>query len=218
MLRTALDQACKWKILSENPTTKMKLRKVPLAGVPRYLKPAERERLFRVMAGRNDRMPTMLQLALNTGMRRNELFGLRWKDVFLGPNPYINVYKTGRYQNANRKIALNRSAVSILTRWQPDRRKRTYLVFPGASGGQLKTVNTAWKRLMKDAGIRRFSLSDCRDDFAVRLMKARTPLTQVRDLLGHSSVSLTERYAMFAPARSKNATACLDVDLADRRR
>ena len=124
--------------------------------------------------------------------------------------------KSGKFQNANRKIALNKSAVSVLTTWQTERRNRTSLVFPGASGGQLKTVNTAWKRLMNEAGIRHFSLNDCRDDFAVRLVKAKIPLTHVRDLLGHSSIALTERYAIFAPGKHQDAVACLDIDLADR--
>ena len=63
---------------------------------------------------------------------------------------------------------------------------------------------------MNEAGIRHFSLNDCRDDFAVRLVKAKIPLTQVRDLLGHSSIALTERYAIFAPGKQKDAVACLD--------
>lgn len=210
MLRTALGQACKWKLLLDNPARKVKLCKVPQAKRPRVLTKAERERLTRVLSGRTDRIATMLQLALNTGLRRNELFSLRWKDVFLGPHPSISINKTGKFQNASRKIALNKGAVSVLSNWQSSRRKRTYLVFPGASGGQLKTVNTAWKRVMNDARIRNFSLNDCRDDFAIRLVKAEVPLTQVRDLLGHSSIALTERYALAVPGKHKNAVARLD--------
>ncbi len=210
MLRTALTQACKWQLLLDNPAIKVKLRKVPPTGTPRFLTLAERDRLYKALSGRNDRITALLQLALNTGLRRNELFSLRWKDVFLGSNPSIVIRKTGRFHNANRNIVLNKSAVSALTTWQPNRSKRTYLVFPGASGGRLKTINTAWRRLMNEARIRHFSLNDCRDDFAVRLVKAKIPLTQVRDLLGHSSIALTERYALFAPDKHKNAVACLD--------
>ncbi len=216
MLRTALEQACKWHFLPDNPAIKLKLRKAPAAGTPRFLTRAERERLGKTLSGRSDRISTLLQLALNTGLRRNELFSLHWKDVFLGYDPSIIIHKTGRFQHANRKIALNKSAVSALTNWQSNRRKRTYLVFPSASGGQLKTINTAWKRLMHEAGIRHFSLNDCCGDFAVRLVKAKIPLSQIRDLLGHSSIALTERYAIFTPGKHKDAVACLDVDVVDR--
>ena len=210
MLRTALAQACKWQLLLDNPAIKVKLRKVPPVAAPRFLTLAERDRLFKALSGRNDRISALLQLALNTGLSRNELFNLRWKDIFLGPNPSVVIHKTGRFHNANRKIALNKSAVNALTAWQPNRSKRSFLVFPGATGGRLKTINTAWRRLMNEAGIHHFSLNDCRDDFAVRLVKAKIPLSQVRDLLGHSSIALTERYASFAPGKPKDAVACLD--------
>ena len=69
---------------------------------------------------------------------------------------------------------------------------------------------------MDEAGISHFSLNNCRDDFAVRLVKAKIPLAQVRDLLGHSSIVLTERYAIFAPGKHRDAVACLDLDLENR--
>lgn len=210
MLRVALGQACKWKLLLENPAVKLKLRKIQQASRPRFLTFAERQRLFRAMSGRNDRISTLLQLALNTGLRRNELFSLRWKDVVLDADPFVIIQKTGKFHNAKRRVALNKNAVRVLSIWQSNRHRRAYLVFPATAGGQLKTVNTAWKHLMKEAGIRQFSLNDCRDDFAVRLVQANVPLTQVRDLLGHSSVALTERYASHAPGRQKDAVACLD--------
>jgi integrase len=210
MLRTALEQACKWRLLLENPAKKLKLRTYQHVTRPRYLTQIERDRLYKILSARNDRISVLIQVALNTGLRRSELFNLRWKDIFLGPNPSIIIHKTGKFQNANRKIALNKSAVKVLTKWQSNRRKRTYLVFPSPSGGRLTTVNTAWIRLMNDAGIQHFSLNDCRDDFAVRLVKAKIPLPQVRDLLGHSSIALTERYALFAPGKPQDAVACLD--------
>jgi integrase len=210
MLRTALEQACKWRLLLDNPAKKLKLRIFQQVSRPRYLTQVERDRLYKILSGRNDRISVLIQLALNTGLRRSEFFSLRWKDIFLGPNPSIIIHKTGRFQNANRTIALNKSAVKVLTKWQSNRRKRTYLVFPSPSGGRLTSVNTAWKHLMNDARIQRFSLNDCRDDFAVRLVKAKIPLPQVRDLLGHSSIALTERYALFSPGKPQEAVACLD--------
>ncbi len=212
MLRTALQQACKWRLLLDNPAKKLSLSKVQAAEKPRYLTPVERARLFKILSGRSDRISVLLQLALNTGLKRNELFSLRWKNIFLGPNPSIIIHKTGNFQNSNRSIALNKNAVSVLSDWRTNRRNRTYLVFPSPSGGRLKTINTAWKSLMNEARIQHFSLNDCRDDFAVRLVKAKIPLPQVRDLLGHSSIALTERYALFAPGKpGGDAVACLET-------
>ncbi len=210
MLRTALNQACIWGLLADNPANRIRLRKDQQSKKPRVLNKPERERLNEVLSKRSDRLSAMVELVLNTGLKRNELFGLRWKDIYFGPNPSIIIEKSGTYQNKNRRIPLNEAAVSALTRWQSVRRKRTYLVFPGPSGGQLKSVNTAWKQLMEEAQIRKFSLKDCRDDFAIRLVRCGVPLTQVRDLLGHSTIALTERYAVFAPGKLTDAVACLN--------
>ena len=65
---------------------------------------------------------------------------------------------------------------------------------------------------MAEAQIRKFSLNGCRDDFAARLVRAGVPLTQVRDLLGHSTIALTERYAIFAPGELSDAVARLSPD------
>ena len=210
MLRTALNQACSWGLLADNPANRVRLRKDQQSTRPRVLNRHERERLNGVLSERNDRLSAMVVLTLNTGLKRNELFCLRWKDIYFGPNPSIIVEKSGLFQNKNRRIPLNEAAVIALNRWQSVRRNRAYLVFPGPSGGQLRSVNTAWKSLMSEAQIRHFCLNDCRNDFAVRLVRAGVPLTQVRDLLGHSSIALTERYAVFATGKLSDAVACLN--------
>lgn len=210
MLRTALNQACTWHLLADNPAKRIKLRKDQPVRKPRILSAAERERLNLALSRRNNRISAMVLLALNTGLKRNELFSLRWKDVYFGPNPSVIIEKSGRFQIKNRRIPLNATAVAALTQWQSQGPKRVYLIFPSPSGGKLKTVNTAWRRLMREAQLRNFSLKNCRDDFAVRLIKAAVPLTQVRDLLGHSAIALTEKYAGFAPGKLQDAVACLD--------
>ena len=210
MLRTALNQACDWRLLADNPANKILFRKAQPVTRPRMLNGPERERLYLVLSRLNSRISIMTSLALNTGLKRSELFDLRWKDVYFGPNPSISIEKSGRHQIRNRKIPLNATALTALTQWQSARGKAAYLVFPSPSGGKLKSVDSAWRRLMKEAQIRRFSLNNCRDDFAARLVKSGVPLTQVRDLLGHSGIALTERYAVYAPDNLKNAVACLD--------
>ena len=211
MLKSAFEQAREWGMLADNPARMIKPRRNSGHRTPRTLSLDERARLEFVLTNRNDRFATMVQLALNTGLRRNELFSLRWKDVYFGPYPSIIIEKpASRHQNKSRRIPLNETAATALLRWQTARADRNYLVFPGPSGGQLKNVTYAWKRLMTAANIRNFRLNDCRDDFAVRLTRAGVPLDQVRDLLGHSTIALTEKYSSFAAGQLTDAVACLD--------
>ena len=211
MLRTAFDQAIHWGFLADNPARVIKLRANQSPPPLRLLDEAQRVRLERVLTDRTDRFGTLVKLALNTGMRRNELFSLRWKDVYFGPFPSIIIEKPAiRHQNKERRIPLNKIAADALINWQTAQKSRNYLVFPSPSGGQLQSINHAWKRLVKEVDVRGFRFNDCRDDFAVRLVRAGVPLNQVRDLLGHSTIALTEKYAKFAPGALADAVAQLN--------
>jgi integrase len=211
-LRKALDKARDWRLLTDNPARRIKLRKETPRARTRYLTPTERKRLHAALVLRQDHIGPLVRLALNTGLSKNELFGLLWRDVYLGPNPSISVQKSGSFQNKNRKIPINQKTVDCLVTWQERSGRKAHLVFPGQSGARLRSISTAWKRLTKEARISNFRFSDCRHDFAVRLVSAGVPLPQVRDLLGHSSIALTERYAAFAPGSPGRAIAALGDD------
>ena len=62
---------------------------------------------------------------------------------------------------------------------------------------------------MKRAGLDNFRFHDCRHHFASRLVMADVPLNTVRDLLGHSEISMTLRYAHLAPEHKAEAVAKL---------
>lgn len=211
MLRTAFDLALEEGLVLENPARMLRLSEPAGPKKPRMLHPNERSRLEAVLTEREDRVATLVKLALNTGMRRKELFRLRWKDVYFGPFPSVIVEKSkSHHHNRGRRIPLNSTASESLLLWRERQKVRNYLVFPSPSGGPLQSISTSWSKLMKDASINGFTLNDCRDDFACRLVSAGAPLNQVRDLLGHSSILLTEKYAHLAPGQPSSAVALLD--------
>jgi len=53
-------------------------------------------------------------------------------------------------------------------------------------------------------------IHDLRHTCAAWLVTAGVPLTEVRDLLGHSSVKMTERYAHLAPENVRAAVTLLE--------
>ncbi len=63
----------------------------------------------------------------------------------------------------------------------------------------MKKIDTAWRGLTKAAGITNFRLHDCRHHFASRLVQAGVDLYTVKELLGHSEITMTERYSHLAP-------------------
>jgi integrase len=204
-LNAALNRAVARKLIPENPLQRMKIRKGHAGPEIRVLSDLEKAALMEYLEGRDGHPAAMVLTALNTGLTRSELFRLRWQDVHFGIHAAVEVRPGRRRRNQPRRIPLNAQAETVLQQWKKNRRRRGTLVFPSPSGGMLKSIDTAWKSLLRDTGIRNFNFSDCRHEFAVRLVRAGVSLGQVRDLLGHSSIALTERYAPYAPGSARAA-------------
>nr|WP_241729995.1 tyrosine-type recombinase/integrase [Pseudomonas sp. SST3] len=144
-----------------------------------------------------DHLKPMVLLSLNTGMRRGEVFNLRWQDVNLA-GKILTVAGEGAKSSETRHIPLNAEALATLKAWK-EQGSGTGYVFPGAEGKPMADVKTAWLELLKNAGIIGFRWHDMRHDFASRLVMAGVPLNTVRDLLGHADIKMTLRYAHLAP-------------------
>ncbi|WP_313483204.1 phage integrase [Stutzerimonas kunmingensis] len=144
-----------------------------------------------------DHLKPMVLLSLNTGMRRGEVFSLRWQDVNLQAKT-LTVAGEGAKTSETRHIPLNSEALATLKAWK-EQTIGTGYVFPGEDEKPMTDVKTAWLELLKNAGIIGFRWHDMRHDFASRLVMAGVPLNTVRDLLGHADIKMTLRYAHLAP-------------------
>ena len=148
-------------------------------------------------------MPLVL-LALNTGARRGELFELTWENVDFQRQIMTVAAHTAKSART-RHIPLNAEALEVLRRWKPE--NATGLVF--GNGKPLTTIKTSWTALIKSAQIEKFTFHDLRHTFASKLIMNGVSLPVVRDLLGHSSIAMTERYAHLTPDIKADAVAKL---------
>lgn len=227
-LRGLLSRAVEWGVLSEHPLAKLKQLNVDKRGRVRYLLPDEDQRLRSALDAREekiradrdngnewrearkkplmpdlrkceyaDHLKPMVLVSINTGVRRGELFNLRWSDVDLMQKT-ITIEGDGTKSGQTRYIPLNREVLATLKAWKKQSRKTNY-VFPGKGGNRLDNVNSAWAALLKNAGIEAFRWHDFRHTFASRLAMAGIPLNTIRELLGHSDIQMTLRYAHLAP-------------------
>lgn len=209
-LRAALNYAVTCGLIPSNPLRGVKVRMPVQSTPPRVLSDSEHRQLHALLSQRQDYLGTLVILALNTGLTRGELFRLRWNDVNLGNNAWLRVRNPRNFRSARRVVPLNRAAKDALLTWRKRRSRRGTLVFPSPTGGFLKSIDGPWARLVREAGIRNFSLRNCRDDFAARLVMKGIPITRVQELLGHSSPALTARYGGFAPGTARDAVEKLD--------
>lgn len=165
----------------------------------------------RPMWGKNeftDHAQPMVLLALNTGLRRGEIFGLAWTDVDLCNNVLTVRAATAKSQKA-RRLPLNAEAHDVLKRWKGEGVGQG-LVFPGDDGKPMTNINRSWAAITKEAKLKDFRFHDCRHHFASRLVMSGSDLYTVKELLGHSDFAMTQRYAHLAPEHKAAAVARLD--------
>ena len=144
-----------------------------------------------------DHLKPMVLVSLNTGMRRGELFDLKWSAVNFDTKT-ITVAGATTKTIDTRHIPMNKETIGVLEAWKKQVSKSPY-VFPGQGGGRFEDVKSAWLKLLERAQIDGFRWHDMRHDFASRLVMAGVPLNTVRDLLGHADIKMTLRYAHLAP-------------------
>lgn len=157
--------------------------------------------------GFTDYLAPMVLVALNTGMRRGELFGLQWEHVNL-PGKLLTITAGNAKSRKARHLPLNTEALDVLTRWQRQG-QGAGLVFPSAGGGRMDNINTSWGGIVADAKLADFRFHDLRHTFASKLVMAGVDLNTVRELLGHADIAMTLRYAHLAPDKLAEAVAKL---------
>lgn len=153
-----------------------------------------------------------IRLALHTGCRKSEMLKLEWRRVDLKED-LIFLEGSNTKNGKRRSIPLNREArVALLDlyRYREKHCPDSPWVFVHPNGERLQSVATAFRRLLKRVGIEDFRIHDLRHTCASWLVTAGQQLTAVRDLLGHSSIQMTERYAHLSPENVRAAVCALD--------
>lgn len=158
----------------------------------RFLTPDEQQRLLDVCS---NHMKDILQIALNTGMRRGEILGLMWEWIDFDEN-IIHLPQTHTKTNRARKVPIN----DIVRKIFLERKLLSggsEFVFPSEESktGHLEWLRRSFSTACKLAKIEDLRFHDLRHTAATRLVESGIPLHAVAKLLGHSTVRVTERYS-----------------------
>jgi len=238
-LKSALSKAVEWGHLDAHPIANVKRLRVDTNPICRFLSDGENERLMAALDTRDrqlcdkrlsanawreergynlypdrrqtrfaDHLKPMVILSLHTGLRRGELFSLEWPDVDLEAK-FLTLRGAKTKSFKTRHVPLNDVAYQCLKDWRRQSNEDKSLVFPGKNEQPFDNVNTAWRRVLKDANIENFRWHDMRHTFASRLVMAGVDLNTVRELLGHADLQMTLRYAHLAPEHKAAAVAQL---------
>ena len=152
----------------------------------------------------------VILLSLNTGIRRHALLSLRWDDVDLEAGTVTLRAETAKNKKAA-VLPLNNTALNVLRRWREQRTDDNPLIFPSPqTGGVMDNCDSSFRWLLREAGITKFRWHDMRHDFASRLVMAGVDLNTVRELMTHSDISMTLRYAHLAPEKKRAAVELIN--------
>ncbi|KGJ95195.1 site-specific integrase [Colwellia psychrerythraea] len=196
-IKGCLSRAVEWGAIDSHDLSKVKTLTVDNSKV-RYLSKDEEARLREnLQTCDTDFLEVIVILALNTGMRKGELLSLDWNHV-----NFENKILTVDFQNAKsgntRHLPLNTQAFNTLKQWQ-QKTDGIGFVFKDKNNAQLKDFPYIWGALLDEAQITNFRFHDLRHHFASKLVMASVDLNTVRELLGHSDLKMTLRYAHLAP-------------------
>lgn len=153
-------------------------------------------------------MMPMVLLSLHTGLRRGELFSLRWDNINFD-RAILTVRGDTAKSGKTRYIPLNAQALQILKDWRKRYEGNDWIFANAKTGESFGHVKTAWTKILTSAKIENFRWHDMRHHFASKLVMAGVDLNTVRELLGHSDIKMTLRYAHLAPEHKANAVAKL---------
>lgn len=209
IVRKMLSVAQEWGLIPFVP--KVKWLKLPPNKFD-FLDFGEAERLIKAADGE---WRTMITVALKTGLRQGELLALSWDDIDLVAGRlvvsrnFVRGEITTPKNGKTREIPLGDEVLAALKR---HRHLRGDVVFCKADGTMFtkgESKHPLW-RACRRAGLRRIGWHVLRHTFASHLVMRGAVLKAVQELMGHSSIKMTERYAHLSPDVRKDAVRLLD--------
>ena len=200
-LKTIFNKAQEWGGVPINPIAGKRVRKFTENN--RMQRVLTQEETAGLMANAGGYLKPFLIIALNTGMRRNEILTLKWKDV-----DFLHAELTIRAEISKSKkprtIPMN-GPVADAIREMPRGNRSGLVFFNPETGTNVKDIKTAFRTACRTAEISGVRIHDLRHTAATRMIEAGVDIVTVKEILGHSSVEITMRYCH--PSRETKARA-----------
>jgi integrase len=185
---------------------------------------------------RGDRLEALYTLAITTGLRQGELFGLRWQDVDLDSGTLSVrqqlirtranglVFTTPKSAKGRRSVRLTAKAVQALKdhrNKQLEQKQRlsgiwkdTGLVFTSTMGTPLDPSNFTYhtfQPFLKRAGLPKIRFHDLRHTCATLLLGRNVNPKVVQEMLGHAHISETmDTYSHVLPSMQETAVNAIE--------
>lgn len=197
LLKRMIGLGIKWRHTEVNPAKDVKLYPEP-NGILRYLLPPQLDRLYACCPSY---LRPIVQFAANSGMRMGEILDMKWADV-LREQGIILLHQTK--SGKRREIPLNEPLEDVLQSLTPV--LHSPYVFCRTDGERWNHLHAGFKTAKAKAGIDpAFRFHDLRHTFASNAVMAGMDLLTLKEILGHSTLQMVQRYAHLSPGHKAAA-------------
>ncbi len=204
-LRVMLNLAIRQGYIQRNPVTDVRF----LPEGPGCMRVVSHEEQQTYMRAAHLLLRDVATVIVETGMRPEEVFTIRKENVHLDGR-YLFV-PTGKTRFARRNVPLTDAVISILKR-RIAAAKGSF-VFPHRldANRPLTSVHNGHARVLRETRIKpHFRLYDFRHTFGSRSAMAGVDLPTLKELMGHSSITMTMRYVHPTPQHKQDAVRKLE--------
>ena len=212
-IRRLYNKLVEWELYDGKiPTSTIKMPKIENSRV-RYLTPKEAEAMLNLVKTKSITWWRISLISLKTGMRLNEILSLTWSDLDLSAR-VIHV------RFSKKKVRMTPMPLSIKALFEempPD--LPSALIFPSTTGDKSEQVSMSFKRAVEELGFNK-GIKDARQKvvfhtlrhtFASWLAIDGVPLYTISELMGHSTMDMTKRYAHLCPDTKRAAVEKIDA-------
>ncbi len=177
----------------------------------RFLSPKEVDDLLAEIKKRSYKTYEICLISLYTGIRAGEIFNLKFGDVDL-ENGIIHIKNPKNGEDRVAYITYEIRFIFESKNGEPDE-----YVFKDAKGNRIDKVSKTFSRAVNALGLNK-GITDRKDKvvfhtlrhtFASWLAINGTPIYTIKELMGHKTLAMTERYSHLAPDSKRNAVAKL---------
>jgi integrase len=221
LVREIFNKAVEWgKYQGQNPVKGVKLPTLSNRR-ERFLSYDEADKLLKELAKVSQTTHDQALISLHCGLRAGEIFNLRGQDVDFA-NGLIRIMDS---KNKTARSAYMSEAVKeILKAHLPE--NLSELIFKDRWHGEpIKNISKTFERAVNKLGLnkdvedprQRVVFHSLRHTFASWLAIQGTPILTIKELLGHKTLAMTERYAHLTPDMKKRATLALEANFNESR-
>lgn len=227
IISSCMSYAVECEIIEYNPCKKIKLAKklndleseVGKKDLFEVWSLEEYKRALFLMKNETIEKRAIFELAVKTGLRRSEIFGLTYDDIDL-TNKTLSVNKTRHYlkekgmitrvcknKNSIRTISIPTSLITTLKIYKNKYPNNEY-IFDNVS---MNGICTSFKRFQEKNNLTIIRFHDMRHTHATILLQKGVDLKTISSRLGHASIKRTmDTYIKFIKELDKNASDIID--------